>query len=163
MRKPSTRQFLHRQVGPMRRPACLLPSHSARPPTITPNSRLSFLPRTPLPCSLAAATTNRFANSSLAPVFSFPFSDASAATTPLLLVCCPSPQARLETDERQEWTCRVYRSDAAMALGSTTLALLLMGQVVATIFSRCFCCGAMLRPGGAQACALILFLSSWYH
>ncbi|RCV42316.1 hypothetical protein SETIT_9G206400v2 [Setaria italica] len=71
------------------------------------------------------------------------------------------PSARLETDERKEWTYCVYRPDAATALGGVALALLLVGQAVAVFASRCFCCGAALRPGGARACALILFLSSW--
>ncbi|CAD6213065.1 unnamed protein product [Miscanthus lutarioriparius] len=71
------------------------------------------------------------------------------------------PSARLETDARQEWTYCVYRTDAATALGGTALALLLVGQAVAAIASRCFCCGSALRPGGARACALVLFLSSW--
>jgi hypothetical protein len=57
----------------------------------------------------------------------------------------------------------VYRIDAATALGGTALALLLMGQAVDAISSRCFCCGSALWPGGALACMLVLFLSSWYH
>jgi hypothetical protein len=57
----------------------------------------------------------------------------------------------------------VYRIDAATVLGGTTLALLLVGQAVAAISSRCFCCGSALWPGGALACMLVLFLSSWYH
>nr|TKV93119.1 hypothetical protein SEVIR_9G205000v2 [Setaria viridis] len=73
------------------------------------------------------------------------------------------PSARLETDERKEWTYCVYRPDAATALGGVALALLLVGQAVAVFASRCFCCGAALRPGGARACALVLFLSSWYY
>ncbi|KAJ1294987.1 hypothetical protein BS78_01G188600 [Paspalum vaginatum] len=72
------------------------------------------------------------------------------------------PSARLETDARQEWTYCVYRPDAATALGGSALALLLVGQAVAAVASRCFCCGAALRPGGARACALVLYLSSWY-
>ncbi|CAL4934151.1 unnamed protein product [Urochloa decumbens] len=71
------------------------------------------------------------------------------------------PSARLETDERKEWTYCAYRPDAATALGGVALALLLVGQAVAAFASRCFCCGAALRPGGARACALVLFLSSW--
>lgn len=65
-------------------------------------------------------------------------------------------------DERQEWTYCVYRADASTALGGVALALLLVGQVVAAVASRCFCCGSALRPGGGRACALVLFLSSWY-
>ena len=72
-------------------------------------------------------------------------------------------QARLETDERKEFTYCAYRPDAATALGGVALALLLVGQAVAAFASRCFCCGAALRPGGARACALVLFLSSWYY
>uniref|UniRef100_A0A0D9XL27 Fiber protein Fb34 n=1 Tax=Leersia perrieri TaxID=77586 RepID=A0A0D9XL27_9ORYZ len=71
------------------------------------------------------------------------------------------PTARVETDARQEWTYCVYRPDAATGLGAAALALLLAGQAVAAVSSRCFCCGAALRPGGARACALILFVSSW--
>ncbi|XP_062201353.1 uncharacterized protein LOC133903891 isoform X1 [Phragmites australis] len=71
------------------------------------------------------------------------------------------PTARLETDVRREWTYCAYRPDAATGLGGAALALLFVGQAVAAVASRCFCCGAALRPGGARACALILFLSSW--
>jgi len=102
---------------------------------------------------------------SFLPAFSFsPFLTRVPAPPPLFsLFAVPALQARLETDARQEWTYCVYRTDAATALGGTTLALLLVGQAVAPISSRCFCCGSALRPGGAQACALVLFLSSWYH
>jgi hypothetical protein len=72
-------------------------------------------------------------------------------------------QARLETDERKEWTYCVYNLDAATGLGAVALALLFVGQAVAAFASRCFCCGAALRPGGSRACALVLFLSSWYY
>ncbi|RLN41119.1 uncharacterized protein C2845_PM01G38360 [Panicum miliaceum] len=36
-------------------------------------------------------------------------------------------------------------------------------SAVAAFASRCFCCGAALRPGDSRACALVLFLSSWYY
>jgi hypothetical protein len=71
------------------------------------------------------------------------------------------PQASLETDARNEWTYCRYHPDASTGMGGAALALLLAGQVVAAAASRCFCCGAALRPGGARGCALMLFLSSW--
>lgn len=71
------------------------------------------------------------------------------------------PSANLKTDAGQEWNYCVYRPDAATALGAAALALLLVGQAVAAVASRCFCCGPALRPGGARACALVLYLSSW--
>nr|CAB3494303.1 unnamed protein product [Digitaria exilis] len=73
------------------------------------------------------------------------------------------PSASLETDAAQDWRYCVYRPGAATALGAVALVLLLVGQAVAAFASRCFCCGAALRPGGARACALVLFLSSWYY
>nr|BAK02743.1 predicted protein [Hordeum vulgare subsp. vulgare] len=72
------------------------------------------------------------------------------------------PSASLETDARKEWTYCVYRPDAATGMAGAALALLLVGQAVAAAASRCFCCGAALRPGGARGCALMLFLSSWF-
>ncbi|TVU32192.1 hypothetical protein EJB05_23914, partial [Eragrostis curvula] len=79
------------------------------------------------------------------------------------LRCSPSvgAQATVETDAAQEWTYCKYRPDAATGMGGAAFALLLVGQAVAAVASRCFCCGAALRPGGPRACALILFLSSW--
>ncbi|GJM91102.1 hypothetical protein PR202_ga07445 [Eleusine coracana subsp. coracana] len=71
------------------------------------------------------------------------------------------PSARLETDAQKDWTYCAYRPDGATAMGGAALALLLVGQAVAAVASRCFCCGAALRPGGARACALVLFISSW--
>ncbi|KAK1695040.1 hypothetical protein QYE76_011737 [Lolium multiflorum] len=71
------------------------------------------------------------------------------------------PTASLETDARNEWTYCRYHPDASTGMGGAALALLLVGQVVAAAASRCFCCGAALRPGGARGCALMLFLSSW--
>ncbi|KAM0906843.1 hypothetical protein ACQ4PT_016537 [Festuca glaucescens] len=71
------------------------------------------------------------------------------------------PTASLETDARNEWTYCRYHPDASTGMGGAALALLLVGQVVAAVASRCFCCGAALRPGGARGCALMLFLSSW--
>jgi len=102
---------------------------------------------------------------SFLPAFSFsPFLTRVPAPPPLFsLFAVPALQARLETDARQEWTYCVYRTDAATALGGAALALLFVGQAVAAAASRCFCCGSALRPGGARACALVLFLSSWYH
>ncbi|WVZ59469.1 hypothetical protein U9M48_009603 [Paspalum notatum var. saurae] len=70
------------------------------------------------------------------------------------------PSASVETDARQEWTYCVYHPDAATTLGGSALALLLVGQAVAAVASRCFCGGPALRPGGARACALVLYLSS---
>jgi len=89
----------------------------------------------------------------------FPFLTPPPPPPPLFSLS----QARLETDERKEFTYCAYRPDAATALGGVALALLLVGQAVAAFASRCFCCGAALRPGGARSCALVLFLSSWYY
>lgn len=72
------------------------------------------------------------------------------------------PSASLETDARKEWTYCVYRPDAATWLGGAALVLLLVGQAVTAAASRCFCCGAALRPSGTRGCALMLFLSSWF-
>jgi hypothetical protein len=41
----------------------------------------------------------------------------------------------------------MYCIDAATTLGGT----MLVGQAVAAISSRCFCCGSALLPGGALA------------
>nr|CAB3499264.1 unnamed protein product [Digitaria exilis] len=98
---------------------------------------------------------------SIAVRFPFPPSCFPSLTPPPPLPLFSLLKASLETDAAQDWRYCVYRPGAATALGAVALVLLLVGQAVAAFASRCFCCGAALRPGGARACALVLFLSSW--
>ncbi|KAF8672415.1 hypothetical protein HU200_049626 [Digitaria exilis] len=100
---------------------------------------------------------------SIAVRFPFPPSCFPSLTPPPPLPLFSLLKASLETDAAQDWRYCVYRPGAATALGAVALVLLLVGQAVAAFASRCFCCGAALRPGGARACALVLFLSSWYY
>ncbi|XP_077226092.1 uncharacterized protein LOC143859268 [Tasmannia lanceolata] len=61
----------------------------------------------------------------------------------------------------QEYSHCVYDSDIATGLGVGALFFLAISQVIIMIASKCFCCGRGLRPGGARAWAIILFITCW--
>ncbi|KAG0498653.1 hypothetical protein HPP92_002965 [Vanilla planifolia] len=69
--------------------------------------------------------------------------------------------ARVVPDSEKNYTYCVYDSDIATGYGVGSLLFLMAGQAIATVGSKCFCCGRALRPGGPRACALLLFLFSW--
>ncbi|XP_010935621.1 uncharacterized protein [Elaeis guineensis] len=69
--------------------------------------------------------------------------------------------ATVMIDPKKQYTYCAYDSDIATGYGVGALILLLASQVVIMAASKCFCCGRSLRPGGARACAIILFLLSW--
>ncbi|PUZ49523.1 hypothetical protein GQ55_7G332500 [Panicum hallii var. hallii] len=52
----------------------------------------------------------------------------------------------------------VYSSDASTAYGVSALLLLLAGQAVAMVATRCFCCGRALSPGRWRAWSGICFV-----
>jgi hypothetical protein len=55
----------------------------------------------------------------------------------------------------------VYSSDASTAYGVSALLLLLAGQAVAMVATRCFCCGRALSPGRWRAWSGICFVACW--
>jgi len=55
----------------------------------------------------------------------------------------------------------VYSSDASTAYGVSALLLLLAGQTVAMVATRCFCCGRALSPGRWRAWSGICFVVCW--
>ncbi|OEL26519.1 hypothetical protein BAE44_0012465 [Dichanthelium oligosanthes] len=55
----------------------------------------------------------------------------------------------------------VYSSDASTAYGVSALLLLLAGQAVAMVATRCFCCGRALSPGRWRAWSGICFVVCW--
>jgi hypothetical protein len=58
-------------------------------------------------------------------------------------------------------TC-AYTKDTATGLAASALVFLLIGQVVITAATRCFCCGkATYRPGFGRVCSVLLLIFSW--
>ncbi|KAL6844189.1 hypothetical protein ACP4OV_025862 [Aristida adscensionis] len=55
----------------------------------------------------------------------------------------------------------VYGSDASTAYGVSALLLLLIGQAVVMVVTRCFCCGRALSPGRWRAYSGICFIICW--
>ncbi|KAE8778839.1 fiber protein fb34 [Hordeum vulgare] len=55
----------------------------------------------------------------------------------------------------------VYGTDASTWYGVGALALLLVGQAVAMVASRCFCCGRSLSPGRWRFFSGLFFILCW--
>lgn len=70
-------------------------------------------------------------------------------------------QASVVSDSEKNYSYCVYDSDISTGYGVGALLFLLLSQVLVMVYSRCFCCGRVLKPGGSRACALILFLFCW--
>ncbi|BAF16185.1 uncharacterized protein [Oryza sativa Japonica Group] len=56
----------------------------------------------------------------------------------------------------------VYSSDAATGYGIGALLLLLAGQAVVMVVTRCFCCGRALSPGRWRAFSGFCFIVCWF-
>ncbi|XP_059440693.1 uncharacterized protein LOC132173122 [Corylus avellana] len=54
-----------------------------------------------------------------------------------------------------------YDSDIATGLGVGSFLFLLASQILIVVVSRCLCCGKALRPSGARAWAICLFITCW--
>ncbi|KAK2644119.1 hypothetical protein Ddye_019314 [Dipteronia dyeriana] len=54
-----------------------------------------------------------------------------------------------------------YDKDIATGLGVGSFLLLLASQMLIMVASRCLCCGKAMRPSGARAWAIILFITCW--
>ncbi|KAG9440989.1 hypothetical protein H6P81_016843 [Aristolochia fimbriata] len=70
-------------------------------------------------------------------------------------------KARVVTDKEVNYNYCVYDSDIATGLGVGAFLFLLASQILVMLASKCFCCGKGLRPGGARAWAIILFITCW--
>lgn len=64
-------------------------------------------------------------------------------------------------DKYDERTYCVYNSDIATWYGVGAFLFLLVSQGLVMAFTRCLCCGSVLKPGGSRAWAIILFFVSW--
>eukprot|EP00253_Pinus_taeda_P026507 PITA_26507 len=64
-------------------------------------------------------------------------------------------------DEYDETTFCVYNSDISTWYGVGAFLFLLVSQTVVLAFTRCLCCGSVLKPGGSRALAIILFFICW--
>lgn len=71
-------------------------------------------------------------------------------------------QAKVVQDEEVNYNYCVYDSDIATGLGVGAFLFLIASQAVLMAASKCFCCGRGLKPGGARAWAVILFIVCWY-
>uniref|UniRef100_J3M2P0 Fiber protein Fb34 n=1 Tax=Oryza brachyantha TaxID=4533 RepID=J3M2P0_ORYBR len=56
----------------------------------------------------------------------------------------------------------VYSSDASTGYGIGALLLLLAGQAVVMVVTRCFCCGRALSPGRWRAFSGFCFIACWF-
>ncbi|KAI3928077.1 hypothetical protein MKW98_023678 [Papaver atlanticum] len=64
-------------------------------------------------------------------------------------------------DKDKNYDYCVYDSDISTGLGVGSFLFLLASQILIMVASRCFCCGKSLRPGGARAWAILLFIACW--
>jgi len=64
-------------------------------------------------------------------------------------------------DQYDERTYCVYNSDTSSWYGLGGCLFLLASQALVTAFTRCLCCGSVLKPGGSRVWAIILFFFSW--
>ncbi|XP_031474845.1 uncharacterized protein LOC116247038 [Nymphaea colorata] len=69
--------------------------------------------------------------------------------------------AQIVSDPTGSYTYCAYGSDIATGYGVGALLVLLGSQALVMASSSCFCCGKGLRPSGARACAMILFITCW--
>jgi len=55
-----------------------------------------------------------------------------------------------------------YTKDTATGLAASAFVFLLIGQVLITVATSCFCCGkATYKPGFGRVCAVLLLIFSW--
>lgn len=64
-------------------------------------------------------------------------------------------------DEYDDTTYCAYNSDISTWYGVGSFLFLLVSQAVVLGFTRCLCCGSVLKPGGSRAWAIILFFICW--
>ncbi|KAF3783068.1 hypothetical protein EJ110_NYTH32825 [Nymphaea thermarum] len=70
--------------------------------------------------------------------------------------------AQIVSDPTGSYTYCAYGSDIATGYGVGALLVLMASQALVMAASSCFCCGKGLRPSGARACAMILFIICWW-
>ncbi|XP_031250801.1 uncharacterized protein LOC116108714 [Pistacia vera] len=54
-----------------------------------------------------------------------------------------------------------YDKDISTGLGAGSFLFLLASQILIMVASRCLCCGKAMRPSGARAWAIVLFITCW--
>ncbi|KAL6544380.1 hypothetical protein OROMI_023242 [Orobanche minor] len=64
-------------------------------------------------------------------------------------------------DSEDNFRYCVYDSDIATGYGVGAFVFLMVSQILIMVASKCFCCGAPLKPGGSRACAVLLFIICW--
>ncbi|KAJ8624044.1 hypothetical protein MRB53_032574 [Persea americana] len=69
--------------------------------------------------------------------------------------------ATTKEDAEQNYRYCVYDSDISTGLGVGAFLFLMASQALIMVASKCFCCGRGLRPGGARAWGIILFIACW--
>ncbi|XP_021754806.1 uncharacterized protein LOC110720112 [Chenopodium quinoa] len=69
--------------------------------------------------------------------------------------------AHIVSDPDANYKYCQYNSDIATGYGIGAFFCLLAGQAIAMAATKCFCCGQALGPGGARACAIMLFIVCW--
>ncbi|XP_052179086.1 uncharacterized protein LOC127792582 [Diospyros lotus] len=69
--------------------------------------------------------------------------------------------ATIKTDNEKDYNYCVYDSDIATGYGVGAFLFLMVSQVLVMVTSKCFCCGKALRPVGARAWAILLFIICW--
>jgi hypothetical protein len=58
-------------------------------------------------------------------------------------------------------TC-AYTKDTSTGLAAAAFVFLLLGQVLITAVTKCFCCGReTYKPGASRICAILLLVFSW--
>ncbi|KAL6538356.1 hypothetical protein OROGR_012344 [Orobanche gracilis] len=64
-------------------------------------------------------------------------------------------------DSEDNYRYCVYDSDIATGYGVGAFLFLMASQLLVMVASKCFCCGAPLKPGGSRACSVLLFIICW--
>nr|ABK21553.1 unknown [Picea sitchensis]ABK22633.1 unknown [Picea sitchensis]ACN40982.1 unknown [Picea sitchensis] len=67
----------------------------------------------------------------------------------------------VKPDQYDERTYCVYNSDISTWYGVGGFLFLLASQALVMAFTRCLCCGSVLKPGGSRVWAIILFFICW--
>ncbi|XAR68367.1 hypothetical protein NMG60_11003467 [Bertholletia excelsa] len=69
--------------------------------------------------------------------------------------------ARIQQDTEANYNYCVYDSDISTGYGVGAFLFFMASQVIIMVASRCFCFGKPLKPGGARASAVLLFVTCW--
>ncbi|KAI9197528.1 hypothetical protein LWI28_000023 [Acer negundo] len=78
-----------------------------------------------------------------------------------LAVAAEQRRSKATIAQGVNYTYCQYDKDIATGLGVGSFLLLLASQMLIMVASRCLCCGKAMRPSGARAWAIILFITCW--